>query len=45
MSVMHADMKKAPAVLVTVGAGARGLLDDLHAGADAFRGDVDIPGP
>ena len=29
MSVMHADMKKAPAVLVTVGAGARGLLDDL----------------
>ena len=45
MSVMHADMKKAPAVLVTVGAGARGLLDDLHAGADAFRGDVDVPGP
>ena len=43
MSVMHADMKKAPAVLVTVGAGARGLLDDLHAGADAFRGDVDGP--
>ena len=40
MSVMHADMKKAPAVLVTVGAGARGLLD-----ADAFRGDVDVPGP
>lgn len=45
MSVMHADMKKAPAVLVTVGAGARGLLDDLHVGADAFRGDVDVPGP
>ena len=45
MSVMHTGMKKAPAVLVTVGAGARGFLDDLHVGADAFRGDVDVSGP
>ncbi len=44
--VRHArGHEKAPAVLVTVGAGARGLLDDLHVGADAFRGDVDVPGP
>lgn len=45
MSVMHTGMKKPPAVLVTVGAGARGFLDDLHVGADAFRGDVDVSGP
>lgn len=45
MSVMHTGMKKAPAVLMTVGADARGLLDDLHVGADAFRGDVDVAGP
>lgn len=37
--------EKAPAVLMTVGAGARGFLDDLHVGADAFRGDVDVSGP
>lgn len=44
MSVMHTGMKS-PAVLVTVGAGVRGFLDDLHVGADAFRGDVDVSGP
>lgn len=37
--------EKAPAVLVTAGADARGLLDDLHVGADSFRGDVDVAGP
>ena len=36
--VRHAyGHEKAPAVLMTVGADARGLLDDLHVGADAFR--------
>lgn len=45
MSVMHTGMKRPPAVLMTVGADARGLLDDLHVGADAFRGDVDVSGP
>lgn len=45
-SVRHAyGHEKAPAVLMTVGAGARGSLDDLHVGADAFRGDVDVSGP
>ena len=40
--VRHAcGHEKAPAVLMAAGADARGLLDDLHAGADAFRGDVD----
>ena len=40
--VRHAcGHEKAPAVLMAAGAGARGLLDDLHVGADAFRGDVD----
>ena len=44
--VRHAyGHEKAPAVLMTVGADARGLLDDLHVGADAFRGDVDVAGP
>lgn len=37
--------EKAPAVLVAVGAGACGFLDDLHVGADAFRGDIDVAGP
>lgn len=45
LDTWSAGNEKAPAVLVTVGAGARGLLDDLHVGADAFRGDVDVPGP
>ena len=44
--VRHAHgHEKAPAVVMTVGADARGLLDDLHVGADAFRGDVDVAGP
>ena len=44
--VRHAyGHEKAPAVLVTVGAGVCGFLDDLHVGADAFRGDVDVAGP
>ena len=38
--VRHArGHEKALAVVMTVGADARGLLDDLHVGADAFRGD------
>ena len=43
MSVMHTGMKK-PGRLGDVGQGAR-FLDDLHVGADAFRGDVDVSGP
>ena len=44
--VRHAyGHEKAPAVLMTVGAGVCGFLDDLHVGADAFRGDVDVSGP
>ena len=44
MSVMHMGMKS-PGRLMTVGTGTRGFLDDLHVGADAFRGDVDVSGP
>lgn len=44
--VRHArGHEKAPAVVMTVWAGARGFLDDLHVGADAFRGDVDVSWP
>ena len=44
MSVMHTGMKK-PGRLDDGRGRARGLLDDLHVGADAFRGDVDVSGP
>ena len=44
--VRHArGHEKAQAVVMTVWAGARGFLDDLHVGADAFRGDVDVSWP
>lgn len=45
LDTWSAGNEKAPAVVMTVGADARGLLDDLHVGADAFRGDVDVAGP
>lgn len=44
MPVTHAGMKN-PGRLGDGRGGAHGFLDDLHVGADSFRGDVDAAGP
>lgn len=43
-SLVRVRMKR-PGRLGDGQGGAHGFLDDLHVGADSFRGDIDVAGP